>query len=151
MNKECGENMNLQTKFHGELEINEEQVLHFNTGIPGFIDEKKFCILPIEETPLFVLQSVKSAETAFILTEPFSFFTDYEFDLPEEVTEALSISSDKDVAVFAILTVQEPFEKTTANLQAPVVINQKEKQGKQVILNGTSYTTKHPLITKEGK
>ncbi len=143
--------MNLQTKFHGELEINEKQVIHFNAGIPGFIDEKKYCILPIKETPLFVLQSVKTAQTAFILTDPFSFFTDYEFDLPEEVTEALSISSDKDVAVFAILTVQEPFEKTTANLQAPVIINQKEKQGKQVILNGTSYTTKHPLITKEGK
>jgi flagellar assembly factor FliW len=151
MNKECGENMNMQTKFHGEVEINEEQVLHFNTGIPGFIDEKKFCILPIEETPLFVLQSVKSAETAFILTDPFSFFTDYEFDLPEEVTEALSISFDKYVAVFVILTVQEPFEKTTANLQAPVIINQKEKLGKQVILNGTTYTTKHLLITKEGK
>ncbi|MCP1160499.1 flagellar assembly protein FliW [Bacillus infantis] len=143
--------MNLQTKFHGEVEINEEQIIHFNTGIPGFIDEKEFCILPIEETPLFVLQSVKSAETAFILTEPFSFFMDYEFNLPEEVTEALSISSDKDVAVFVILTVQEPFEKTTANLQAPVIINQREKQGKQVILNGTSYTTKHLLIAKEGK
>jgi flagellar assembly factor FliW len=144
--------MNLQTKFHGELEINEEErVIHFNAGIPGFIDEKEFCILPIEETPLFVLQSVKSSETAFILTDPFSFFTDYEFNLPEEVTEAFSISSDKDVAVFAILTVQAPFEKTTANLQAPVIINQKERQGKQVILNGTSYTTKHQLITKEGK
>ncbi|MGD6854735.1 flagellar assembly protein FliW [Bacillus infantis] len=143
--------MNLQTKFHGEVEINEEQVLHFNTGIPGFIDEKKFCILPIAETPLFILQSVKSAETAFILTDPFSFFTDYEFDLPEEVTEALSISSDKDIAIFVILTVQEPFEKTTGNLQAPIIINQKEKQGKQVILNGTSYTTRHLLITKEGK
>ncbi|MCA1033709.1 flagellar assembly protein FliW [Bacillus infantis] len=143
--------MNLQTKFHGRVEINEEQVLHFNTGIPGFIDEKKFCILPIEGTPLFVLQSVKSAETAFILTDPFSFFADYEFNLPEEVTEALSISSDKEVAVFVILTVQEPFEKTTANLQAPVIINQKEKQGKQVILNGNSYTTKHLFITKEGK
>lgn len=143
--------MNLQTKFHGRVEINEEQVLHFNTGIPGFIDERKFCILPIEETPLFVLQSVKSAETAFILTDPFSFFTDYEFDLPEEVTEALSISSDKDIAIFVILTVQEPFEKTTANLQAPIIINQKEKQGKQVILNGTIYTTRNLLITKEGK
>jgi flagellar assembly factor FliW len=143
--------MKIQTKFHGEIEIKEEQVIHFNAGIPGFIDEQEFCILPIEETPLFVLQSVKSAETAFILTDPFSFFMDYEFNLPEEVTEALSISSDKDVAVSVILTVQEPFEKTTANLQAPIIINQKEKQGKQVILNGTSYTTKHLLITKEEK
>jgi flagellar assembly factor FliW len=143
--------MNLQTKFHGEVELNEEQIIYFNTGIPGFVDEKEFCILPIEETPLFVLQSVKSDQTAFILTDPFNFFANYEFDLPEEVTEALSISTDKDVAVFVILTVQEPFEKTTVNLQAPVIINQKEKQGKQVILNQTSYTTKHLLIAKEGK
>jgi flagellar assembly factor FliW len=143
--------MNIKTKFHGELEIPADQLIEFQNGIPGFADEKEFCILPIEETPLLVMQSANSPHIAFILTDPFSFFPDYEFDLTDEVTDALSISSDKDVAVFTILTVQEPFSQTTANLQAPVIINQKKKKGKQVILNQTSYTTKHLLINKEGK
>ncbi|MDX5476625.1 MAG: flagellar assembly protein FliW, partial [Bacillaceae bacterium] len=43
-------------------------------------------------------------------------------------------------------TVHEQFQETTANLQGPVVINVNKKLGKQVILTGTSYETKHKLF-----
>lgn len=141
--------MNIQTKFHGEQEINKEDTIHFPSGIPGFLEEKKFFILPLEGTELFVLQSVKTSEVAFIVTDPFALFPQYEFDLPEEALEKLEIQSDKDVATFAILTVREPFQETTANLQAPLVINQIKKLGKQIILNHTTYQTKHKIMTPQ--
>lgn len=141
--------MNIQTKFHGEQEINKDDVIYFPSGIPGFLEEREYFILPLEGTDLFVLQSVKTTEVAFILTDPFVLFPQYEFDLPEEVIEKLEIQSDKDVATFTILTVREPFEETTANLQAPLVINQTKKLGKQVILNQTTYQTKHKILTPE--
>jgi flagellar assembly factor FliW len=141
--------MNIQTKFHGKQEINKDNIIYFPSGIPGFLDEKEFYILPLEGTELFVLQSVKTTEVAFIVTDPFALFPQYEFDLPEEALEKLEILSDKDVAAFAILTVREPFQKTTANLQAPLVINQTKKLGKQVILNQTPYQTKHKIIAPQ--
>ncbi|WP_163144133.1 flagellar assembly protein FliW [Bacillus sp. 22-7] len=141
--------MNIQTKFHGEQEINKDDIIYFPSGIPGFLDEKEFYILPLEGTELFVMQSVKTTEVAFIVTDPFVLFPQYEFDLPEEVLEKLEIQSDKDVAVFAILTVREPFHNTTANLQAPLVINHTKKLGKQVILNQTTYQTKHRIMTPQ--
>lgn len=141
--------MNILTKFHGEQEINRENIITFSSGIPGFLDEKEFYILPLEETDLFILQSVKTTEVAFIVTDPFVLFPRYEFDLPEEALEKLEIQSDKEVAAFVILTVREPFEKTTANLQAPLVINQTKKLGKQVILNQTPYQTKHKIMTPQ--
>lgn len=141
--------MNIQTKFHGEQEINKDDIIHFPSGIPGFLDENEFYILPLEGTELFVLQSVKTTGVAFIVTDPFVLFPQYEFNLPEEALEKLEIQSDKDVATFAILTVREPFEETTANLQAPLVINQTKKLGKQVILNQTSYQTKHKIMTPQ--
>ncbi|MBG9452193.1 flagellar assembly protein FliW [Cytobacillus firmus] len=141
--------MNIQTKFHGEQEINKEDTIHFPSGIPGFLEEKEFYILPFEGTDLFVLQSVKTTEVAFIVTDPFVLFPQYEFDLPEEALEKLEIQSDKDVAAFAILTVREPFQETTANLQAPLVINQTKKLGKQVILSQTPYHTKHKIMTPQ--
>ncbi|MBU8771531.1 flagellar assembly protein FliW [Cytobacillus oceanisediminis] len=141
--------MNIQTKFHGEQEINKEDVINFPSGIPGFLDEKEFYILPLEGTDLFVLQSVKTTEVAFIVTDPFALFPQYEFDLPKEALEKLEIQSDKDVATFAILTVRDPFEETTVNLQAPLVINQTKKIGKQIILNQTPYQTKHKIVTPQ--
>ncbi|KON86289.1 flagellar assembly protein FliW [Sporosarcina globispora] len=139
--------MIIQTKFHGEQEINRNDIIYFASGIPGFLEEKEFYLLHLEETDLFVLQSVKTPEIAFIVTDPFALYPQYEFDLPEETIEKLEIQLDKDVATFAILTVREPFQETTANLQAPLVINQTKKLGKQVILNHTPYQTKHKIIS----
>lgn len=141
--------MNIHTKFHGEQEINKDDIIHFPSGIPGFLDEKEFYILPLEGTDLFVLQSVKTPELAFIVTDPFVLFPQYEFQLPEEALGKLGIQTDKDVAIFAILTVREPFQDTTANLQAPIVINQTKKLGKQVILGQTPYQTRHKIMTPQ--
>lgn len=141
--------MNIQTKFHGKQEVNKEDIIQFESGIPGFLEEKEFIVLPIEGTDLFVLQSVKTTDVAFIITDPFLIFPQYEFELPQEVLEKLEIQSEKDVATFAILTVREPFQKTTANLQAPLIINQTKKLGKQVILNNPAYQTKHRIMTPQ--
>jgi flagellar assembly factor FliW len=74
-------------------------------------------------------------------------FPKYEFDLPE--VEKLEIESEKDVATFTILTVREPFQETTANLQAPLIINQTKKLGRQVILNNPTYQTNHKILTPQ--
>ncbi|PAE25840.1 flagellar assembly protein FliW [Bacillus sp. 7894-2] len=141
--------MNIQTKFHGEQEIKKDDIIKFPSGIPGFLEEREFFILPLEGTDLFVLQSVKTTKVAFIVTDPFVLFPQYEFDLPEEALGKLEIQSAKDVATFSILTVRDPFQETTANLQAPLVINQTKKLGKQVILNQTTYQTKHKIMTPQ--
>ncbi|WP_419882282.1 flagellar assembly protein FliW [Peribacillus sp. B-H-3] len=139
--------MNITTKFHGEQEIKKDDILTFETGIPGFLEEKKFCILPLEDSPFYVLQSTKSKNTAFIMADPFTFFKEYEFDLADEVMENLEIQSNEHVAVFVILTIREPFNETTANLQAPIIINTKGLLGKQYIINRGAYTTRHKIIS----
>lgn len=138
--------MVIQTKFHGEQEIISEQILRFPSGIPGFLEEKEFVLFPIEDTPLLTLQSIHTKEIAFIMTEPFSFFPQYEFELPQDIIENLNIKSKKDISIFVFLTIKEPFNQTTANLQAPIVINHSNLLGKQLILNIKDYHTKHLII-----
>ncbi|MGG3738359.1 flagellar assembly protein FliW [Aeribacillus pallidus] len=138
--------MKLRTKYHGEIEINEKDIFHFEFGIPGFLDEKQFVLLPFEDTPFVILQSVKTPELGFALIDPFIYFKDYNFELDEQSVAQLQLSSEKEVAVYVILTVANPFDNTTANLQAPIVLNCKKKLGKQVILTNTSYITKHRLF-----
>ncbi|MGP4078943.1 flagellar assembly protein FliW [Pseudalkalibacillus sp. R45] len=150
--------MKIETKYFGDMEIEEKELLDFAQGLPGFNDEKQFVVLPFadEDTPLSILQSVKTPNLAFVITNPFLFFQDYEFNIPDAVTDQLAIKDEKEVAVFVILTVQEPFEKTTANLKAPIVLNIENGSGKQIVLNDDQYQTKHrlfpqPLTTVKGE
>jgi flagellar assembly factor FliW len=142
-----GEIMNIQTKYFNEITIEEKNIIHFEHGIPGFLEEKQFVLLPLtEDNVYYVLQSVQTSELAFVVTNPFLFFKDYDFNLDDATVEQLEIKDATDVAVYSILTLQDPFEKSTANLQAPIIINTKNNHAKQVILNDEKYTTKHPLF-----
>ncbi|MGM0837642.1 MAG: flagellar assembly protein FliW [Bacillota bacterium] len=139
--------MKIETKYHGVMEVSEQDVVTFPNGIPGFNEEKQFTVIPFSEDGLFqILQSVSTSDLGFVITNPFAFFPDYDFKLEDQTVEALKLNAPEDVDVFTVLTVQEPFTRTTANLQAPVVINGKEKLGKQVILTGSIYLTKHELF-----
>ncbi|MFD6208039.1 flagellar assembly protein FliW [Peribacillus sp. NPDC060253] len=138
--------MILQTKFHGEIELSEEETYRFDSGIPGFLEEKQFCLLTLDDTPFFVLQSIETKQVAFIMTNPFDVFRDYEVKLPDEVLSSLQIETEQEVVTFVILTIQDPFNETTANLQAPIIINRSNKTGKQLIMSGSEYRTKHRLF-----
>jgi flagellar assembly factor FliW len=141
--------MRLNTKYHNEVEIKEEEILQFEKGIPGFPEETKFVVLPLDEDGSFsVLQSVETSALAFVIASPFAFFPGYDFKLEDSVVEELDLKSENDVIVYSILTVQDPFEKTTANLQAPVIVNNGNKKAKQVILVEEGYKTKHNLFGK---
>ncbi|MCK6258677.1 flagellar assembly protein FliW [Fictibacillus sp. KIGAM418] len=145
--------MKIESKFHGLLEIQQEDIITFENGIPGFEEEKKFIIMPFEDTPFNILQSVITNELAFITTDPFLFFKDYEFTLSENVIEALKVEQREDLFLLAIITLQDSIESSTANLQAPVIINKKTNTGKQVVLHDENYTTKHSLgiaVSQEG-
>jgi flagellar assembly factor FliW len=141
--------MKIHTKYHGECEIHEKDIFHFEHGIPGFLDEKQFVLLPLEDTPFVILQSVKTPKLGFVVIDPFSYFNNYDFELDDHSVEQLQLSSEKEVAVYVILTVADPFDNTTANLQAPIVLNYEKKFGKQVILTNAPYKTKHRLFSNE--
>jgi flagellar assembly factor FliW len=141
--------MKIRTKYHGEIEINEKDIFHFEHGIPGFLDEKQFVLLPLVDTPFVILQSVRTPALGFVLIEPFSYFPMYEIELDDNTLEQLQITGEQDVALYVILTVADPFDDTTANLQAPVVINVNKRLGKQVILTNTNYKTKHRLFPEK--
>ncbi|RSD25200.1 flagellar assembly protein FliW [Mesobacillus subterraneus] len=142
--------MKINTRYHGEVEINQEDILSFAKGIPGFQEEREFCLLPLsEEGVYYVMQSLNTSELAFIVTNPFNFFKEYDFTLEESVIEELHLESEKDVRVYTILTVQDPFIKTTANLQAPVITNLNNRKAKQVVLHNEQYGTKQPIFQND--
>ncbi|MEW4285753.1 flagellar assembly protein FliW [Priestia koreensis] len=139
--------MTIETKYHGKIDVDQHQIITFSQGIPGFEEEKSFVLLSLNEDAVFyALQSTESAGLAFIVVNPFHFIKDYDLTLDESYLAQLDIKDEKEVEVYSILTVKENFEDTTANLQAPIILNTRNKQGKQIILTNTSYQTRHPLF-----
>lgn len=139
--------MMLKTKYHGDLKVNEQEALTFDKGIPGFPEEKKFYIMPLSDDGIFlIMQSAQTQSLAFVITNPFHFFKEYDFTIEDSIEKVLDLKSPEEVIVYSILTVQEPFNKTTANLQAPLIINKQTNKAKQVILKDSNYNTKHPIF-----
>lgn len=142
--------MEIRTKYHGVIEAEQNDILHFQNGIPGFLDEKSFILLKLDQdSPFYILQSTETAELGFVIVNPFQFFTTYEFDLSDNDKTQLKLTSEQDVAIYTILNVKDPFEHSTANLQAPIVLNTKNNEAKQIILNNPRYQTKQSLFSEK--
>ncbi|KEI10685.1 flagellar assembly protein FliW [Clostridium sp. K25] len=142
--------MKLETKCHGIIEYNKNDIIEFKKGIPGFDNLKKFINFPIENNDVFsVLHSIENNEIGFIVTSPFSVINDYEINLDDNVINRLKIEKEKDVLVLNTVTLHSKLEKITVNLCAPIVINIKTKLGEQIILNNEKYEIKHPLFKED--
>lgn len=136
--------LKIDTKFLGQVEVEKEQLITFEEGIPGFPDEKQFVLIPFgENTPFIILQSTNTVQTGFVLAFPYLFKADYAFDLSDEDVEALSIEKQEDIITYAIVTLKDTLPNSTINLLAPIVINTKKQQGKQIILKDNHQELLH--------
>ncbi|MFV2046281.1 flagellar assembly protein FliW [Metabacillus sp. YM-086] len=141
--------MLIETKYHGEITIDENEIIKFQNGLPGFITEKKFILLPLDkESPFSILQSIVTTELGFVVVNPFYIKKDYEFVLTDGEKETLQITNVEDIVVLTIMTVKDSLKNSTANLQAPIIINHKKRLGKQVILNNPKYSVRYPLYAE---
>lgn len=142
----------INTMRFGDIEVNEDKIVHFKRGIPAFEDEHEFVIIPYdEESPYYFMQSLKSPELAFLITTPFIFFPDYSIEVDDETMEELRINDSEHVLLYSIITIPNgSIRYMTANLLAPLVINTENMQAKQLVMEKTRYTTKHRLFPDKG-
>lgn len=139
--------MELETAQFGVVDVKEEQIFHFPKGIPGFEEHTEFAVIDLPDSPFSYLQSMHESQIALLITDPFLFFPDYEFELSDHVTEELELGSS--VMLRCILTLNKDVSKSTINLLAPVVFNLENNMAKQIILHSTEYRSRHLLWSKE--
>jgi flagellar assembly factor FliW len=139
--------MKIETTRFGELEVGERDIYTFPEGIPGFEQDKRFTLVGLKGLDGFAcLQCVDRGELGFIIVDPFEFFPDYEFSLPDTDAEQLGVEDPGDLSVWTIVTTRDRLESATVNLVAPVVLNVRTRIGKQVILVDTNLGTRHALF-----
>lgn len=144
--------MKVQTSRFGELDIDTNTIIHFRDGIPGFEQMKRYTLIDVKEhAPFSYLQSVDDGNLAFILIDPFECLPEYEFELPEQAIKQLQVETPDELLIRSIVTIKDSLETATLNLIAPIVINTKNREAKQVILTNVDYTTHHRLFSGDGK
>lgn len=139
--------MDIETRNFGVVSYSEEDVLHFDEGIPGFEGLKSFILLSSEEfTPFKWLQSLDDTDIAFVIVDPKAIIKDYKVELDVETVKALDVKDLNHILVFAIVVIPDEIEKMTANLKAPIIINAENNKGMQILLDNDEYMIKHPIL-----
>lgn len=139
--------LNLSTEKFGNLRIEKENIITFDNGILGFEDLKQFVIVDIEEClPFEWLISVKEPLIAFPILNPMPFFTDYDPLKSIDDLSSLGTRNTKNVEIFCTVTLGNSPSDVTINLKGPIIINMKNKKGRQFVLTEDYYSLHHPLV-----
>lgn len=135
----------------GEIEYAEDAVITFEEGIPGFEDTRKYVLVFSDERdfPFHYLQCIDNPDIAFVVTSPFLFVENYDFNLNDSVVNKLSIKNPEELYVYGVVTVPKKVEFSTINLTAPIIINTTNRKGMQVALEEIDDIN-HPLFQKRG-
>jgi flagellar assembly factor FliW len=141
--------MLVQTSRFGEMDIKEEELFHFEQGIPGFRYVQRFAVIEVGESPFLYLQSADHGDISFIVVSPFDFLESYEFTLPVDIKESLGLDNEQHVKIVNIISVRNELASATVNLGAPIILNTQLKKGAQYILPDGKYSIHHPLFIGE--
>jgi flagellar assembly factor FliW len=106
-------------------------------GMAGFPDAERYALVEIPEaSPLFLLRSLDEPGLEFVVVPPAVFFPDYAPEIDDASAARLELTDAEDALLLVVLTLGEGVEQATANLLAPVVINQRTRVAGQVVLQG---------------
>lgn len=142
----------ITTSHFGEIEIDEENILYFDKGLPGLEEDRRFALLSNEDSrPISWLQSLDHLEISLPVIDPFTLCPDYSFDISTEDVVNLQIEQVKDVYVLCVLVIPANIESMTINLSAPIIINIKNKKGSQIILDDRKYRMRTPVSELIGR
>ena len=119
----------MQTKYFGELECPEEELIRFPRGLFGFEEERSFFLLPFQGSGGSLL----------------CFQGDYAPVLPPEELRRMGVEKSEELCFYTLCVVRSPVADSTVNLRCPVAVNDRTRRAMQVILEGEDYHMHHLL------
>lgn len=143
----------MQTKYFGELECPEEELIRFPRGLFGFEEERSFFLLPFQGSggSLLCFQSARTPHLAFVAMNPFSLKPDYAPRLTTPELKAMGVERSEDLCFYALCVVRSPVAESTVNLRCPVAVNDRKGLAMQVILDDGQYHMRHLLSEFGGR
>lgn len=138
--------MKINTTRFGELEVDKSDMISFKEGLLGFEGLKQFFVVdPGDQTLILWLQSSEQPGLAFPIIEPKIFKPEYMVQLVPSEMRSLNLENINDAVVYSILTIPQVVTEMNANLKAPIIINNKSKLGRQIVLQDSKLEVKFPM------
>jgi flagellar assembly factor FliW len=135
----------LATTHCGLVRFQEEDVLTFPSGVPGFWHATRFLLLPHPSNNCIrYLQSASTPGLRFILVAAYSVMPEYELSIEPWDVKILQHSGPADLDSWFIISTPQP-DRLTINMLAPVVISRKSRRGVQAVRSDTRYSHAFPL------
>lgn len=136
----------INTRDFGEIEISEDRIYEFPSGLFAFEDVRRFALIsPLGDGvyPMW-LQSVEDTAPCFVVFDPTIIDGDYEVTLNKSEQALLEVKEDTNLKYLVIAKVPENFRETTVNMKSPIVINSDINLAAQFILP-QDYTFRLPI------
>lgn len=141
-----GLTVKVNTTRFGELEVEKKDIITFKEGLLGFEKLTKFFIVdPGDQTLILWFQSIDDAATAFPIIEPKVFLPDYSVRLLPAELASLGLEGLNEASIYVILTIPEVVTEMSANLKAPLIINNQTKSARQIVLQDSKLEVKHKM------
>ena len=142
---------NTPTKYFGNLEYRNEDVIQFPSGIPAFEEEVSFLLVEAaDRAPLQFLQSMRQTSLCFLALPILVVDPKYRLELSPEDLTSLGLTTDcqpsigADIECVAVLVTPE-IGPPSVNLLAPIVINRRNRRGIQAIRADLTYSHQFKL------
>lgn len=138
--------MKVNTTRFGELEVKNEDVINFSEGLLGFEKLTKFFVVdPGDSTLILWLQSTEDESIAFPIIEPKIFKPDYIAKLLPADMNSVELESIAEAKIYSILTIPSDITTMSANLKAPIVINNQKNIARQIVLQDNKLSVKFEM------
>jgi flagellar assembly factor FliW len=139
----------IKTTRFGDVTVQNEDLLAFPEGLLGFQDLRNFVLLDDPNDDIFAwLQSCELSSVAFPILEPEIFGQNYTSSLTKNEIETLKLQPNQVPMFMNIITIPDDPTQMTANLKAPIVINQTAKLARQCVLQDNSLAIREPIFIK---
>jgi flagellar assembly factor FliW len=131
----------------GDIELPDDVLIHFEKGLLGLEESTtSLVLLEQEDSPYYWLQSADDPDVAFVVTDPWLFWPDYDVLIPDEVEEELDLKGPEEVEIMVLVSVRpaedSEYPEVTANLLGPLVVNSRTRHGCQLVLDDSEYSTR---------
>lgn len=131
----------------GTITVDSDKITTFPEGLIGFEELKRFVIVDFEEyEPFQWLLSVDDPEIALPIISPLLVIDNYSPEISRAEAHNLGEFEDKDLLLYAVVTIRPELKRVSANLKGPVIINQRLRIGQQLVLADERYTTSHEFM-----
>jgi len=142
------EKVAIETRRFGRIEVEAEDVIRFEDGIPGFPEAHRYAVLEHSQESLFGwLVSLDQADLAFVITSPWHFFPDYDPPVEARHLRRLGVEREEDLEIVTLAILSDGAVRL--NLAAPVLIHGRSKRGLQLVPERTRYSTREPIPAPE--